>query len=64
MPFTLKAKAGPVESNQNMSGDRIVIPAFLQMEALAYDDKQTHRAIVEFFSPGAESGPIILDDDA
>jgi hypothetical protein len=39
MPFTLKAKAGPVESNQNMSGDRIVIPAFLQMEALAYDEK-------------------------
>ena len=36
--FTL-AIAGPVESNQNMSDDRIVIPAFLQIEARAYDEK-------------------------
>ena len=31
----LKNKAGPVELNRNMSGDRIVIPAFLQIEARA-----------------------------
>ena len=36
--FTL-AIAGPVESNQNMSGDRIVIPAFPQIEVRAYDEK-------------------------
>ena len=36
--FTL-AIAGPVESNQNMSGDRIEFPTFLQIEGRAYDEK-------------------------